>query len=340
MKAVQINRYGGNEVLELNEKASVPDLSKSQILVEVFAASINPIDVAIRSGYLKDNALIQFPAILGGDFSGIVVSGDSEFKKGDPVFGHASILNGSSGSFAELTAVNTANICLKPKKSTFTEAASLPLAGVSAHQALYKYIKISKGKKILIHGGAGGVGSTAIQLAKNVGAFVATTVSKNNIHFAEELGADLVIDYQHENFEEIIEGYDAVLDTVGGEITDKSFAVLKKGGVIVSLSGQPKPELIEKYDVYVIWQIGNPNTVKLKTLSKLLDEGKINAKIDKTYPVVQIKDAFTYYEEGHPKGKIAVKVKGELIGKINEVLSLNKVKKIIKSEGEVRVIPV
>lgn len=340
MKAVQINRYGGNEVLELNEKAATPVLSKSQVLVEVFAASINPVDLAIRSGYLKDNALIQFPAILGGDFSGIVVSGDSELKKGDPVFGHASILNGSSGSFAELTAVNVANIYLKPKKLTFMEAASLPLAGVSAYQSLNNYVKISKGKKILIHGGAGGVGSISIQLAKNSEAFVATTVSKNNINFAKKLGADLVIDYQHENFESMVKEYDAVLDTVGGEIMNKSFKVLKKGGIIVSLTGIPKSELIEKYDVSAIWQIGIPNTVKLKKLSELLDEGKIKAQIDKTYSIVQIKDAFKYYEEGHPNGKVVIKVKGELIGKINEALSINKVKKILNSEGEAHILPV
>ena len=340
MKAVQISRYGGNEVLELNEKATAPVLSKSQILVEVIAASINSVDLALRSGYLKDNALIQFPAILGGDFSGIVVSGDSEFKKGDAVFGHASILNGGSGSFAELTAVNIANTYLKPKKLTFTEAASLPFAGVSAFQALHKYIKISKEKKILIHGGAGGIGSISIQLAKDAGAYVATTVNKNNIDFAKKLGADLVIDYQNENFESTLKEYDAVLDTIGGDMMDRSFKVLKRHGIIVSLTEVPKPELIEKYDVSAIWQIGNLNSVKLKTLSKLIDDGRINAHVDKIYPIVQIKDAFRYYEEGHPRGKVVIKVKGELIGKINEVLSLNKVKKIVNSEGEAHVLPV
>ena len=340
MKAVQINSYGTNDVLELNEKAPVPVLSKSQVLVEVFAASINPVDLAIRSGYLKDNALIQFPANLGGDFSGIILSGDSEFKKGDPVFGYASILNGSSGSFAELTAVNISNISLKPKKLNFTEAASLPLAGVSAYQSIHRYIKLSKGKRILIHGGAGGVGSLSIQLAKSLGAFVAATVSKNNIDYAKELGADLVIDYNNEKFESILKDYDAVLDTVGGEVTNRSLKVLKKGGIIISMSGKPDPGLIEKYDLFAVWQIGFPNTLKLKTLSKLLDEGKLKPQIDKIYPLVQIKDAFKYYEEGHPKGKVVIKVKGELIGKISEVLSLNKVKKIIRNEGEAEILPV
>jgi NADPH:quinone reductase-like Zn-dependent oxidoreductase len=339
MKAVQINSYGGNDVLELNEKAPVPVLSKSQVLVEVFAASVNPVDLAIRSGNLKDNVLIQFPANLGGDFSGIILSGDSEFKKGDPVFGYASILNGSSGSFAEITAVNISNISFKPKKLNFTEAASLPLAGVSACQSLLRYIKISKGKKILIHGGAGGVGSLSIQLARSLGAFVAATVSKNNIDYAKKLGADLVIDYNNEKFETILKEYDAVLDTVGGEVTNRSLNVLKKGGIIISLAGKPDPGLIDKYDVFAPSQIGFPNTLNLKTLSKLLDDGIINPQVDKIFPLVQIKDAFKYYEEGHPKGKVIIKVKGELIGKISEALSLNKVKKIISNEEEAEVLP-
>ena len=340
MKAAQINRYGDDDVLELNEKTPIPVLSKSQVLVEVFAASINPIDIAIRSGYLKDNTLIQFPATLGGDFSGIILTGDSEFKKGDAVYGQAALLTGGSGSFAEIAAVNVSNISFKPKKINFMEAASLPLAGISAYQALDKYIKISKGKKLLIHGGAGGIGSLAVQLAKNSDAFVAATVSKNNMVFVKKLGADLVIDYQNDNFDTMIKEFDAVLDTVGGDINLRSYKILKKGGIIVSMIEHPNPELIEKYDIIAIKQISNLNTIQLKRLSKIIENGKLKAQIDKVYPLVQIKDAFKYFEEAHPKGKVVLKVKGELIGKINEVLSLNKVKKTIEGEGEVQIQPI
>jgi NADPH:quinone reductase-like Zn-dependent oxidoreductase len=342
MKAVQINKYGGYDVLELNDKAPAPVLTKSQILVEVFSASINSVDIALRSGYFKEKAVIRFPATLGGDFSGIVVSGDSEFKKGDEVYGNGIILNGSSGSFADLVAVNSANVALKPKKANSQEAASLPLSGISAYEALEKYIKVSKGKKILIHGGAGGIGSLSIQLAKSSGAFVATTVKKKNIEYVKKLGADLVIDYENENFEFISKDFDAVIDTVGGETTNRSCQVLKKGGIIVSLIEKPAPELLDKYDIVAIKQNTNTNTLQLKKLSKLFDSGRIKAQVDKVFPIVQAKDAFKYFEEAHPCGKVVIKVKGELIGKINEVLSLSKVKKKIKSEseGEVQVLPI
>ena len=255
MKAVQINTYGGVEVLEINENASKPTPAKDQVLVEVHAASITPIDWKIRAGYLKDVAPLPFPATLGGDFAGVIteVGEDvTDFKIGEEVYGAAILLNGGSGSFAQSLVSNTASLAHKPKVANFIEAAALPLVGSSAIQALEEHIKLQNSQKILtpvreqgsakrvlIHCGAGGIGHIAIQLAKALGAYVATTVSSEDIEYVKSLGADKVIDYQTQPFEKVLKDFDAVFDTVGGQTTDKSFEVLKKGGIIVSMLGQP-----------------------------------------------------------------------------------------------------
>lgn len=312
MKAVQINSYGGTEVLELNENAPKPTLSKGQVLVEVHAASINPIDWKIRAGYLKEMAPLHFPTTLGGDFAGVVleVSEDvSDFKVGDEVYGQAIVLNRGSGSFAEFVAANAGNTARKPENVTFEEAAALPLTGVSALQALEEHIKLQSGLKILIHGGAGGIGHIAIQIAKSQGTHVATTVSMNDLDFVKQLGADEVIDYKNQKFEEILKDFDAVFDTVGGEVTDRSFRVIKKGGMIVSMVGQPNPELAKKYEVTAIGQGTDTTTEHLNRLAELIDSGKIKVNVDKVYPLGQVKEAFKLKEEGHPRGKVVLKVK-------------------------------
>ncbi|MBI2022666.1 NADP-dependent oxidoreductase, partial [Candidatus Daviesbacteria bacterium] len=220
MKVAQIKGYGGSEVVEVSQNAPEPSLKEGQVLVEVYGASINPFDVKIRSGIYKDSIPMQFPYTPGGDFSGVVTKlgdGISEFKVGDEIFGSALTLNGGSGSFAKIASANIKNSAHKPKNIDFLEAASLPLVGSSAVQALEEHIKLKKGQKILIHGGAGGIGSIALQLAKHLGAEVATTVSTDDIEFANSLGADQIIDYKTEKFEEMLKDFDAVFDTVGGE---------------------------------------------------------------------------------------------------------------------------
>jgi len=312
MKAVQINTYGGNEVLEINENAAKPSITTGQVLVEVHAASLNPVDGAIRAGYLKEMVPLSFPATLGGDFSGVVTElGEavSDFKVDDPVYGQAILLNGGSGSLAQFVAANTVNTARKPQNVNYVEAAALPLAGVSALQALEEHIKLEPGQKILIHGGAGGIGTIAIQLAKSLGGYVATTVRADHKNYVKELGADQVIDYQNEAFEEMLKEFDAVLDTVGGETTNKSFKVLKKGGILVSMLGQPDPELAEKYGVTAIGQSTNTNTQHLNRLAELIDGGKIKVQVDKVFPLEQAREAFKHLEEGHPRGKVAMKIK-------------------------------
>lgn len=313
MKAVQINSYGGTEVLEINDNVPMPQPSKGQVLVENHAASINPIDWKIRAGYLKEMMPLSFPVILGGDFAGRVVElgeGITEFKVGDKVYGSAIVLNGGSGSFAQVLAANIANLAHKPKNIDFIEAAALPLVGASAIQALEDHIKLHKGQKILIHGGAGGIGHISIQLAKALGAVVVTTVSTKDMDFVKNLGADQVIDYSAQPFEQIVKDIDSVFDTVGGQTSDKSFQVLKRGGMIVSMIGQPNLVLAEKYGITAIGQNTNTNTEHLNRLAELVMSRKIKVHVDKIFPLQKAQEAFKHLEEGHPRGKVVLKIKG------------------------------
>ncbi len=311
MKAVQMTTYGGSEVLEIVDMPN-PTAGKGQVLVEVHAASINPFDGKIRAGYLKEHMPLHFPVTVGGDFAGVVSAvgeGVSTFKIGDAVYGSAIVLNGGSGAFAEFTAVNIANAAVKPQSASFEEAAALPLVGSSAIQALEEHIKLQKGQKILIHGGAGGIGHIAIQIAKALGAYVATTVGTDDLEFARALGADEVIDYKNQHFEELLKDYDAVYDTVGGETTNKSFKVLKAKGVIVSMLGQPDPELAKEHDVTVIGQGTKTDTQKLNRLRELVDSGKVKVHIDKVFPLSEVREAFDYQEKARPRGKVVVSIK-------------------------------
>src|SRR3989344_1469278 len=218
MKAIQINGYGDNSVVALNEKATKPKVSAGEILVEVSSAGVNPVDWKIREGYLKGMIPLAFPATLGSDFSGVVAEvgeGDTSVKQGDEAYGMDNVMTG--GSFAEFIVVDATALSLKPTRATHAEAASLPLVGLSAWQALVEQINIRKGQKILVHGGAGGIGTIAIQLAKHLGVYVTTTASQKDIDYVKGLGADEVIDYQNVRFEEKLKAYDAVFDTAGGE---------------------------------------------------------------------------------------------------------------------------
>jgi NADPH:quinone reductase-like Zn-dependent oxidoreductase len=258
-------------------------------------------------------APLQFPSTLGMDFSGVVKQiGEnvpSEFKQGDEVYGQASVLRGGSGAFAELTLVDGDTIAHKPKTLNHLEAAALPLVGVSAWQALVENIGLSKDKKILIHGGAGGIGSTAIQLAKHLGAYVATTVSSNDKQFVQELGTDQVIDYKTENFEDIIHDYDAVFDTVGGDTYKRSFKVLKKGsGIIVSMLEQPNSELISQYGVKALFQFTQVNRQRLTKLAEWVDQNNIKVNIDKTFSLDEAAKALDYQKDVHPMGKVVLTV--------------------------------
>lgn len=309
MRAAQINGYGGNEVVVIDTNAAKPALSAGKVLVKTHAAGVNPVDWKIRQGYLKQMALITFPATLGGDFSGVIVEVGADvfnFKKGDEIYGNASVLRGASGSFADFIAVDAQFIARKPKNASHEEAAGLPLAGASALQAIAEQIVLSKGKKILIHGGSGGIGSIAIQLAKHFGAYVATTVRSDNMQFVKELGADEVVDYTKQPFEDVLHDYDAVFDTVGGEIYRRSFKVLRKGGIIVSMLEQPNAELMEKYGVKAAAVSTQINAGKLSKLAELVERDVIKVNVDRTFPLEQAAEALDHLQTKHPRGKVVL----------------------------------
>jgi NADPH:quinone reductase-like Zn-dependent oxidoreductase len=313
MKSAQINRYGRSEVIEFNQNTPLLNLSSEKILVDVKAAGVNPIDWKISEGYMKQMISLQFPSTLGMDFSGIIkeVSKDistEEYKQGDEVYGQASVTNGGTGAFAEIALTNTDNVALKPKSLNYAEAAALPLVGVSAWQALVENMELSKDQKILIHGGAGGIGSIAIPLAKNLDAYVATTASSDDKEFVQNLGADEVIDYKSQDFEELVHDYDAVYDTVGGQTYTKSFKVLKKGGIIVSMLEPPNSDLMEKFGVKAIFQLTQVNKDRLTQLAKWIDKNNIKIHVDKTFSLDETAKALDYVKDVHPRGKVILKI--------------------------------
>jgi alcohol dehydrogenase len=317
MKSARIKDYGSaRDVIEIDQNASVPnDPSEGKVLVKVKAAGVNPIDWKISEGYVQQIMPIEFPATLGSDFSGIVEkagAGISDIKQGDEVYGQSSVVIGGSGTFAEMALANADNIARKPKTLSHEEAAGLPTVGVSAWQALVDIIGLSKGQKILIHGGAGGVGSIAIPLAKYIGAYVATTVSEKDKQFVkEELGADEIIDYKTQTFEDVLSShdYDAVLDTVGGETYTRSFKVLKRGsGIIVSTLEQPNQELMEKFGVKAIFVFSQVNRERLTKLAQWVDQNNVRVNVDKMFPLDDAAKALEYQKDGHPRGKVVLAI--------------------------------
>jgi NADPH:quinone reductase-like Zn-dependent oxidoreductase len=311
MKSAQINKYGSSEVIEINQSTSEPTVSSGKVLVIIKAAGINPADWKIREGGLQQLISLQFPSTLGIDFSGVIKQvgegvSPSDFKQGNEVYGQAGVINGGSGAFAEMALANTESIANKPKRLSHAEAAGLPLVGVSAWQALVENIGLSKGQKILIHGGAGGIGSIAIQLAKYLGADVATTVSINDKQFVQELGADQVIDYKTQTFEDLLHDYDAVFDTVGDETYRRSFKVIKKGGVIVSMLEQPDSELMSQYGIKAIFQFTQVDRERLTKLTQWVDENNIRVNVEKTFSLDEAGDALDYQKAVHPRGKVVL----------------------------------
>jgi alcohol dehydrogenase len=311
MKSAQINQYGGSEVVKINQSTSEPIVSSGKVLVTIKAAGVNPADWKIREGSLQQLISLQFPSNLGMDFSGVIKQvGEgvipSEFKQGDEVYGQAGVVNGGSGAFAEMALTNKESIAHKPRRLNHPESAALPLVGVSAWWGLVDDIGLSNGQKILIHGGAGGIGSIAIQLAKNLGAYVATTVSTNDKQFVQELGADIVIDYKTETFEDVVHEYDAVLDTVGGETYRRSFKVVKKAGIIVSMLEQPDSALMNQYDVKAIFLFTQATRERLTKLAQWIDQNNIRVNVEKKFSLEKAGDALDYQKDVHPRGKVVL----------------------------------
>lgn len=311
MKAAQITEYGGKDTLKTVNDAPKPSITADQVLVEVHAAAVNPFDWKVREGYLKEMVPLNFPATLGGDVAGVIAEiGEdvSGFAIGDEVYGQANALSGN-GSYAEFAPVKAFSISAKPKSVDFVTAAALPLAAVSAYQALVDHIGLKEGQKILIQGGAGGIGSYAIQIAKHLGARVAATAATDDVEYVKSLSADTVIDYQTQDFTELLKDYDAVFDTVGGESYIKSYSVLKDGGIIVSMSEQPNEELAKERNITALAQQTQTNPERLAKITELVDEGALKVNIGKIFSLDEAAEALAYIQEGNHQGKVVLKVK-------------------------------
>lgn len=309
MKAAQVKKYGNAEVIEI-VNIEKPKVVPGQVLVKVFSSSLNPIDTKMREGLLNSN--LPLPFVLGSDIAGVVTElgkGVLDLRVGENVYGQAIVLAGGSGAFAEFARVPSSMVSRMPKNIDFNQAAAVVLTGVSAVQAILEHFHLKAGQKILIHGGAGGIGTVAIQIAKNLGAQVATTATGEGIEYVKKLGADLVVDYSYQKFEEMLSDYDAVFDTVGGQVYEKSFVVLKKGGMLVSMVESVNEKLEKRYRVKAISQFTKVNTGHLALLTKLIEKNEVFANIDKIYSLDKIKEAFNYKEKENVLGKVVVEIR-------------------------------
>jgi NADPH:quinone reductase-like Zn-dependent oxidoreductase len=328
MKAFIVEKYGKSGL----RAAQVPDptIGPRDVLVRVSAASINPLDKMVRNGEFKLLLRYKTPFVLGHDLAGVVTRVGAEvrdYKVGDEVYARPHDLR--IGAFAEYIAVDHADIALKPKSLTMEESAAIPLVALAAWQALVELTQIKSGQKVLIHAGAGGLGSTVIQLAKHLGAYVATTANGKDAEKLHGLGADEVIDYTKTNFAESLSGYDVVLDSLGGDNLAKSLAVLKPGGLLISVVGPPdaafavqvgqpllKPVMAllsrkvraqaRKLGVRYSFFFMRADGAQLKTLAALYDTGTLRPVLDRTFPFDETLDAIAYVEQGRAKGKVVV----------------------------------
>ena len=311
MKSAQISEYGDSSIIKINE-VEKPSAGEGQVLVEVHSASLNPFDSVVRSGYMKEMLPLQFPATLGGDIAGVVVElgdGVDSLALDDKVYGQASVVAGNSGAFAEYAVTKVGQIAKVPDGLDFTTLASLPLVGVSALQALGQHINIRSDQKLFIHGGAGAIGSIALQIAKSIGAYVTTTATGDGIEYVKKLGADEVIDYKTQDFSKILKDYDAVFDTVGGDDFNKSLKVLKKGGIAVSMIAQADKKLAQELGVTAQTQATHVTTEALDKLRGLVNSGVVKPNVGKVFPLEQVKDAFIARESGEVSGKIVLQIK-------------------------------
>jgi NADPH:quinone reductase-like Zn-dependent oxidoreductase len=333
MRALVFKRYGGLDQVALADiprPAPKPD----EILVQVHAAGLNPVENKIRSGKMKAILRFRLPTTLGSDLAGVVLEvgrSVTRFKPGDAVF--ASIDGLRMGALAELAVVAENAAAPKPAHLDFVQAASIPMVALTAWQTLKEHAHLKPGQKVFIPAGAGGIGTFAIQLAKYLGAKVATTTSAGNAHLVRSLGADEVIDYQKQNFEDVLRDYDAVLDTLGGESLEKSFQILKPESIVVSIVGPPDAafgrtrgmnflllfalwllsykihRLAKKRRVEYSFLLVNPDGTRLAEIGEILKGGSIRPVIDKVFPFDQAKEALAYLEKGRAKGKVVVKIK-------------------------------
>ena len=333
MKAFVVDRYGKGRPLRAADVPE-PGLRADDVLIEVHAAAVNLIDAKVRDGEFKLILPYRTPFVLGHDVAGVVVRVGPrvrQFKVGDEVYARPDDLR--IGTFAEFVAVKEDSVALKPRNITMEEAASIPLVGLTAWQALVEMAKLGKGQKVFIQAGSGGVGTFAIQLARHLGAKVATTTSAGNAALVKGLGADVVIDYRKDAFEEQLRDYDVVLNSQDGQTLKKSLAVLKPGGHLISISGPPDPRFAE--DIKAPWPVRQvmralsfgvrrqarrlrlsyaflfmkSSGSQLKQIAALIEAGAIRPVIDTVFPFESTHEALAYVESGRAKGKVVIKVR-------------------------------
>ena len=333
MKAFVLERYGKRRALRSADMPH-PELRDDEVLVQVHAAGVNLLDSKIRDGEFKLILPYRLPLILGHDVAGVVVKVGqraTQFKPGDEVYARPDDFR--IGSFAEFVAVKEASLALKPRNLSMEEAASIPLVGLTAWQALVEKAGLKRGQKVFVQAGSGGVGTFAIQLAKHLGATVATTASTANVELVKNLGADVVIDYKTQDFEDVLRDYDVVLNSQDGKTLEKSLRVLKRGGTLISISGPPDPafgkETAAPGFVKLVMRLLSSavrrkaqgrgigysflfmkaNGSQLREITRLIEAGAIRPVIDKIFPFESTNEAMAYVEAGRAKGKVVIKVK-------------------------------
>jgi NADPH:quinone reductase-like Zn-dependent oxidoreductase len=332
MKAVIAERYGGPEVLELTD-VPVPQAGPNGVLVRVYASSVNPVDWKLRKGLMSALWNLRFPVIWGSDFSGVVEqvgSAATLFKPGDEVYGfkHGKVAKTYRGTYAEYAVVPENALALKPAKLSHEEAAAVPLAALTAWQALVEQGGLQAGQRVVIHAAAGGVGVFAVQIAKALGAYVAATAGTSNQDFLRDLGADLAIDYTRDKIEGKLSNYDLVLDGVGQGVWRSSLRVLRRGGKLLTLSVPIPEKPVGKLHFFpkVIAGVAGgsvralfggkrlmivavkPRGGELEQISKLIEAGKLRPVIEKVFPLEEIGEAHRLSEAGHVRGKLVVKI--------------------------------
>jgi len=311
MKAVVVHEYGGPEVLKY-EEVPRPEPKEDQILVRVIAAGVNPVDAMIRSGMFAKYEKDVFPIIPGADIAGVVEKVGSKitkFKAGDPVFAYVSLKGG--GGYAEYALGTERDTAAKPKSLSYVEAAAVPIVALTAWQALVDAARLGASQTALIHGGSGGVGSFAIQIAKARGAKVIATASTANQELLKELGADVAIDYTKQKFEDIAKDVDVVLDSVGRDTLARSYGVVKKGGYIVSIVARPTQAELDKHGIRGAFISVEPTSDELGEIGKLIDQKKIKVIVSQTFPLSDAAKAQEQVATGHTRGKVVLKVADE-----------------------------
>ncbi len=333
MKAFILESYGANRALQLADVPE-PQLRDDEVLVQVHAAGVNQLDSKIKDGQFKLILPYRLPLILGHDVAGVVVKAGPrvrQFKPGDEVYARTDDFR--IGTFAEFVPVKESSLAPKPKGLTMEEAASLPLVGLTAWQALVETAKLSKGQKVFIQAGSGGVGTCAVQLARHLGATVATTTSAANFELVRSLGADVVIDYRTQDFEDVLHDYDVVLNSQDGKTLGKSLRVLKGGAKLISISGPPDPAFGRNIAAPAFVRLAmrllssgvrrrargrgidysflfmRANGGQLREITRLIEAGAIRPVVDKVFAFESTNEALAYSEAGHAKGKVVIKIR-------------------------------